>query len=120
MKKFGRHGDVIVLTHDKFTKIFGEFNVSEGKKVNPKNGKFILALGEATGHHHEAQVCERDEMVEFEKLFGIEGAKVMTLEKETELVHVGSDHNTITLPAGVSVAYQQREYTPEKVRRVID
>jgi hypothetical protein len=107
---------------DEFLKSKGKkaINFKDGKKVPAKNGKFILALGEATGHHHELQVCEADTMTVFQELFGIEDLKVLDITKDAPLVHVGDDHNPIEVPAGKYVSYVQREYTPERVRRVID
>jgi len=119
-----RHGDVILVPIEELefleSKDEKSINLEKGKKVAAKNGKFILALGEATGHRHELQVCEADTMTVFEELFGIEDLKVLDITQEAPLVHIGDDHNTIKVPAGKYVAYSQREYTPERVRRVVD
>lgn len=50
MKDIIRQGDVMLLEIDKLPK--------DAKEVEPVNGKLILALGEATGHHHRFEQTE--------------------------------------------------------------
>lgn len=105
MKHFHvRQGDVML---DKITKLPAGL-----KRVQPKNGRFIVAEGEVTGHAHaiEEKGCE---MYVDDK-----GVMYLTVETETEIVH--EEHASITLPPGVYVYTPQREYHPEKIRRVED
>lgn len=82
-----------------------------GKKVEPQNGRLILAFGEATGHHHSvpADVCE---MYEDEK------ATMLVVNAPTTLDH--QEHATIEINPGVYWVVRQREWTDNDERRVMD
>jgi len=69
-----------------------------------------LALGEATGHHHTLTAGV---------VFGeMAGQQWVVLDEETGLTH--QEHYTRTLPPGTHEVRIQREYSPEKIRRVTD
>jgi len=83
----------------------------KGKKENRVRGKgVILALGEATGHHHRVatpgvDIIERD------------GKRFLSVPRGTvaELVH--EEHDTIRVPAGLHEIGGQREHVaPRKAR----
>ena len=77
----------------------------------------MLAHGEVTGHAHAIDVAEAEEFTmaeaagavrRFLKVFATGG----TVRHE--------EHAAIPLPAGVYEIVQQREYSPEEIRRVAD
>lgn len=73
----------------------------------------ILARGEQTGHMHRIEVPETAELWELNgELF------MRVVADEARIVH--EEHQPITLPRGIYRVWQQREYTPEKIRRVTD
>jgi hypothetical protein len=81
-----------------------------GKKLPSKNGRLILAEGEATGHHHsvDAMACD---------LFG--GDKpVLVVRESTMLDH--QEHSAIEIEPGTYWVVHQREYTPQAIVRVQD
>ena len=98
-----RQGDVLIVpTTDK----------PEGlSPVMPRSGRYILAEGEATGHHHSvsADVCDVATLAD--KLF-------MTVAEATPLTH--QEHGTIEIAPGSYWVIRQREYDAGKERRVRD
>lgn len=104
MKKYQvRQGDVLVQATT---------STATGKEVPRKNGRVILAHGEATGHAHA--IAEN-------------GATLRTTEQAT-LLEVTSaivmlrhdEHATIEIPNGTHEVIRQREYTPQAIRNVAD
>lgn len=89
----------------------------------PSNGKkLILALGEATGHHHRFEFLDTSHNV---KLYVADGGqRYLHVLKDHPLDHeehknwVGHDHNRV--PAGKWLLPQQVEYAPAALRRVTD
>ena len=81
----------------------------EAKKVKSR----ILALGEATGHHHvlteECQVYEMAEGLFFRIPEGVETA---------QLLH--QEHDAIVIAPGEYRVVEQVEYDGEEERRVMD
>lgn len=80
----------------------------------PQSTPIILALGEATGHHH---LLERDEIDTADWWRG-DNEQFVTTTKPLELTH--QEHATIELPRGTYRITQQREYSPEEIRNVAD
>jgi hypothetical protein len=77
-----------------------------------RDGRLILAAGEATGHHHaiadmDVEMYERDGVLYLNVPAG--GATVRHEE-----------HGPITLPGGGYSVRIQREYHPDEIRRVMD
>lgn len=103
MKVF-RQGDVLIKEIESIPET--------AKKANPKNGKWILAEGEATGHHHAITLMTGILFIdELNRMF-------LHTEKSCELTH--QEHGPITIPAGNFEVIRQREYTPEAIRNVAD
>lgn len=96
-----RHGDVLIQTVK---------DIPSGAKSRPGA---ILMRGEMTGHSHrikEAGACE---------LYELNGTLYMKILTDTAtLVH--EEHHAISLAKGLYRVWQQREYTPQEIRRVID
>lgn len=85
----------------------------KGKKQDAENGRIILARGEATGHHHS--VCAGKAGMTIED----DGVRLLSVGPEgVTLDH--QEHATITLLPGTYEVIQQREYTPEEIRSVVD
>jgi len=96
-----RHGDVLIAA------------ISE----LPANARLrldgVLARGEQTGHMHRIAVPESAELWELDgELF------MRVITEKARIVH--EEHQPIELPRGVYRVWQQREYTPEKIRRITD
>lgn len=96
-----RHGDVMIAP-------VPSIPTGATKRTLP-----ILVYGEITGHSHRiaepnaAQFWEHD------------GIIFMQIIAETATV-VHEEHKPITLPRGIYRVWQQREYTPQEIRRVVD
>ena len=100
-----RQGDILIIEALDGT-------APEGKPV-VKNGKSVLAEGEATGHFHEMTA-------ETTQLYGVDTdeRRWLVVEEETELTH--PEHNTINIAPGTYWVVYQREYAPQEIRRVLD
>jgi hypothetical protein len=96
-----RHGDVIINQVDA---------LPEGAK---RRGNVILAYGEITGHAHRIADPKTAETFELDGQIYLK----VTAPK-AQLIH--EEHAMIELPQGVYRVWQQREYTPEAIRRVYD
>lgn len=100
-----RHGDIPLYKIDK----------PEGKKLT-HNGSFIIALGEATGHHHQITVVDVNDLEVRETKDGY----ILVLRSEGELTH--QEHGTIRIAPGTYKVGREREmdWFGLNVRRVID
>jgi hypothetical protein len=96
-----RHGDVLIAAIDALP-------TDAAKRAGA-----ILAHGEITGHSHRIAAPGTAELWE---LGGMLFVKVVA---DTAIV-VHEEHRPITLPRGLYRVWQQREYTPQEIRRVID
>jgi hypothetical protein len=95
-----RHGDVLI-------EAIAE--LPSGAKRRPGA---ILARGEITGHSHRFQDATSAEIWQC-------GDEMYFVVAETATV-VHEEHEAITLPRGVYRFWQQREYTPQAIRRIVD
>ena len=114
MKKIYRQGDVMVME-------VGEIPSKAKKEKNKK--MIVLAYGEITGHMHA--LC--DEKVELYKDQETEYLKIMEdawlrhgTKEQIKNKQNGDDHSAINIPAGNYIVIHQREYTPERIKRVVD
>jgi len=73
----------------------------------------ILVRGEITGHSHRIQVPDTAELWE------CDGVLFVNVMASTATV-VHEEHKPITLPRGIYRVWQQREYTPQAIRLVVD
>jgi hypothetical protein len=108
VKNVLRQGDVCLIAVDQ---------IPEGAKKHPSKGrKVILALGEATGHHHRFEFLDTSHNV---KLYVAEGgARYVHVTKAADLLH--EEHSTVKVPVGKYLLPHQVEYTPAELRRVAD
>jgi len=75
------------------------------------SGKIIVALGEATGHHHAIESDRADWWKEGDDQF-------VALSRSAPLTH--QEHAPIPLKRGKHIVRRQREYSPEAIRNVKD
>ncbi len=86
------------------------------KSIKPVNGLFILAYGEATGHHHSVSVLEHQDLEFYET-----GDGSFVLRAPSGVIVRHQEHAHITLPPGDYQIEHQVEYDPEtEFRRVAD
>jgi hypothetical protein len=85
--------------------------VPKGAKVEQNDSNIVLAYGETTGHSHRISAATA-------KAYQWQGDRLIEIHKVTDLVH--EEHSPIRLEPGIYKLVHQREYTPERVRRVVD
>lgn len=73
-------------------------------------GRVVLSEGEATGHNHT--------LPETAEMYELDGQRWVVVPEASELVH--QEHDAIEVAAGTYWIVQQREYTPQAIRRVSD
>ena len=103
----GRHGDLNFRAVEKI----------EGEKVEVKNNKFVLALGEHTGHKH---VLTMPDLEDYEIYKTKDGGYILNLKKPGVLTH--QEHKPITFEPGLYKMGTEREfdYALNEVRAVQD
>ncbi len=96
-----RHGDLIIIPT-------GAIPVQSRELPH-----LVLAHGEVTGHTH--RIADKQTA----KLYTLGGQFYLDVTApHARLIH--EEHHTIELPKGLYLVRHQREYTPERIRRVID
>ena len=110
-----RQGDVLFVPID---------SIPEGAvRVEPTRGRYILALGETSGHAHVIDATPEVELYEkngtlYCRNVG-EAIPVQHIHQPTD--RLTGEHGTLTVPRRVSVVRIQNETTPDGiVRPVID
>lgn len=96
-----RHGDVLIAP-------VAAIPAAAAKRTAP-----VLAHGEVTGHSHRLAEPQAAEYWEYD---GVIFMQIVT--ENATLIH--EEHQPITLPRGTYRVWQQREYTPQEIRRVVD
>jgi hypothetical protein len=84
---------------------------ADAEKVDPENGRFILAEGEATGHAHAVPAVAAS-------LYMAQTMMYLQVLEETEVLH--EEHGSIPLGEGLYKVTRQKEYFPTENRRVAD
>lgn len=105
MRRHYRQGDVFLVQASGLPK--------GAREVEPENGRVVLAHGEVTGHHHSLPAVGV-------KLWECTDSPDRYLEVEEPASLVHQEHAEIPLPIGTYRVVQQREYSPEEIRRVKD
>lgn len=100
-----RQGDVLIEAVEDWPET--------GTVVPPRDGRIILAEGEATGHHHSLPECDVESALADDG-----GALFLRLIRDSTLEH--QEHSAIRLRAGIYKVTRQREYSPTGTRRVRD
>lgn len=87
----------------------------KGERVE-HDGSFVLALGEATGHHHRITVADPLDM----EIVKVEGGYILNLKSEGTIEH--QEHLPIKLAPGKYRTGHEREkdWFSLAVRRVVD
>lgn len=104
-KNFYRHGDIPLYPVQEM----------KGEIIN-HNGSFVLALGEATGHHHKIVVDRPDQLV----IMKDEKGYYLRLLSDGKLTH--EEHKTLVIPKGDYRVGKEREYDhfAHAIKRVVD
>lgn len=103
--KFYRQGDVGIRQVR---------SIPEGAKtVDTKGQPIVLAYGETTGHKHQITDIESVAILETH-----DGRRFLKVTDSAGLTH--EEHARIELPRGNYEIIQQREYSPEAIRNVLD
>lgn len=103
-----RQGDVCLVRVREIPK--------DAEAQKPKGKKVILALGEATGHHHRFEFLNTEHNV---KLFHSGAGRYLEVGKGgAKLLH--EEHSTVDVPAGKYLLPTQVEYQPTELRQVAD
>ena len=110
-----RHGDVYLIPAEQAKTINPQFRIQE--VVEDKDGKHILAYGEASGHYHAVTGAN---------IVAESGGLVLEIGEEGGVLqHLGypghKEHADISLPPGKYVPVQQHEYDiVQGWRQVVD
>ena len=96
-----RHGDVLIAP------------IAALPAQSSQRSTQVLVHGELTGHSHKLEDPGAAEVWEClgEMFLRVTGDSVRVIHEE---------HAPVTLPRGVYRIWQQREYTPQAIRRVVD
>ena len=102
MKNIYRHGDISLH----------QVNAAPEAEEKQQCEKYILAYGEATGHHHQLQGCCA--------LLALNGRRWITVDEPTELTH--QEHHTLTILPGTYEILEERtfDYFENSIKKVID
>ena len=127
MKQKYQQGDVLLVAVTKRVEsdIRSECKIETG---GDKDGKVILALGEATGHHHRFELNKLDPGVTISTLHERYGGRVYRDNLTYYLVEGGpatlyhEEHNPLTVPPGLYRRSIIREYDhiSNSFREVLD
>ncbi len=104
MNEHYRQGDVCLIRVDA---------LPDGAKKESTDESVVLAYGEVTGHSHRLMT-----KVNGLSMYAWKEDKLVELREPGQLVH--EEHSTIALKPGLYKVVIQREYTPERIRRVVD
>lgn len=100
-----RQGDVALVRVPKLP--------SNAKDITPKDGRIVLAFGEATGHAHA--IYDREKV----RLWTADGERFLqVLISKVPLCH--EEHSIAWLDPGIYILPKQVEYTPAELVRVTD
>ncbi len=103
-----RQGDVLLVPVDSIPK--------DAIEQPAKGNKLILALGEATGHHHRFEFMDTSYNVKLFKTDG--GARYLHVTAPVVVEH--EEHAPAPVPVGKYLLPLQMEYQPQELRRVAD
>lgn len=109
--KLYRQGDVGIALIDK---------MPEGVKAESIKDRIVLAYGEVTGHAHAIAKDDAKSFLPVEPVRLLDANVERFLQVSMKAVIRHEEHSPIELPKGDYAILQQREYSPEEVRRVAD
>ena len=103
MNEHFRQGDVLLVRVDSLPK---------GAKADAPSDSIVLAYGETTGHAHRIPGLDA-------VMYALNNEdNFLEIKQPTALTH--EEHDPIALAPGFYRVVRQREYTPERIRRVSD
>lgn len=102
MNEHYRQGDVLLVR---------VASLPLGAEQEKADDSIVLAYGEVTGHAHRISTAGAS-------AYQWQGDRLIEIREPSDLVH--EEHAPIHLKPGVYKLVQQREYTPERIRRVAD
>lgn len=102
MNEHYRQGDVLLVRVAELPK---------GAVPEKSDESIVLAYGEVTGHAHRISTAGAVE-------YKWQDDRLIEIRQPSDLTH--EEHAPIHLVPGVYKLVQQREYTPERIRRVAD
>lgn len=108
-RKFYRQGDVLIERVS---------SVPEGAVKQKASRRIVLALGEATGHHHALEVWDAGQEADPADWWKAGEETYVEVAAPAKVTH--QEHATVPLPPGTYRVTRQREYSPQEVRRVAD
>lgn len=108
-----RQGDVLVVAIDQLPAGCEPEKLREPHRV-------VLAYGEVTGHAHAIAADQVKSFTTKEPVPVFDWNAERFLQVETKAFLRHEEHATHELPAGNYAVIQQREYSPEEIRRVAD
>lgn len=101
MRKLYRQGDVLLVSA----------RVPKEATAQKRDGRIVLALGEATGHAHVITDPAVEVLVR-------EGEVYVRSAAGFEVTH--EEHRAVPVPPGTYRVVRQREYSAEAIRQVAD
>lgn len=106
-----RQGDVLIMRIDA---------IPPAAKLEKVKDRIVLAYGEVTGHAHaiSAKEAKSFRTTAPVPVFDAQAERFLRVQVEALVRH--EEHDPIKLPAGDYAVIQQREYSPEEIRRVAD
>jgi len=108
MNKAYRQGDVLIVP----VQGLNAENYNVHREDRPEKGGFVLAAGEATGHHHRVKTRGV-------KMFRDGSRRFLRVPTSATVTH--EEHDSIRLPKGDYEIVRQREFQPNTApRRVYD
>jgi hypothetical protein len=111
-----RQGDVPLIPY------YGALGGFE--RVEPQGGKLVLALGQATGHHHRIENCgfSNEPMADAARLFRdpLTGAHVIDVTAAGGVNLLHEEHDPIPLEPGRYIQLVQVEDDGEMISQVVD
>lgn len=102
-----RQGDILVVPCDTIP--------STAVPVEPTNGRLIVALGEATGHHHSFP--HRPEIAMFRE--GGSGSGLY-IKADAPIALEHQEHSALVIEKGTHRVINQRTFAAGMVRQVVD
>jgi hypothetical protein len=110
-KQLLRQGDVLLLPLAKVPKA--------ATRRTPADGRYILAYGEATGHHHAIAARPGVTLLDVPRDGAVEAKTFLTVEDAVaSLTH--QEHATLAVPTGTYRVIVQKQYQRKAIQRVVD
>lgn len=107
MSKAIRQGDILVIPCPTIP--------ASALPVAPQNGRLIVALGEATGHHHSFPIGPRIALFRDDV-----GGGALYLKASAPVALEHQEHSALVIDKGTHRVINQRTFAAGMARRVVD